>query len=389
MRILCFIDCLGSGGAQRQLVGLAKGFQGRGHEVRLVAYHPGGHFLPELVAARIPCTCPPPSGHLRRVWAIRQILRQGWPDVVLAFLAAPSLYAELAGLPDRKWGLVVGERAAHPDIGTGWQRWLRWPHRLADAVVTNSHANRRMLERSWPGLRPKLATICNAVDLQRFRPADASGDCAGANSPFRLVVAASYQRKKNMLGLARALHILQQRGGRTVVVDWYGATPSDQVPLREARQFVSRHCLATILRFHPPIQNIEAEYVRADAVGLFSEYEGLPNAICEGMACGKPIVMSDVCDARHLVEDDKNGFLCDPHSPASIANALGRMVMLTAAKKQQMGIESRKRAEHLFEPSRVLDRYETLLKSVANRASLAADGAGLTAVSHCAVSAIE
>ncbi|MEI2724752.1 MAG: glycosyltransferase [Verrucomicrobiota bacterium] len=117
--------------------------------------------------------------------------------------------------------------------------------------------------------------------------------------------------------------------------------------------------------------------------------EGLPNAICEGMACGKPIVMSDVCDARHLVEDDKNGFLCDPHSPASIANALGRMVMLTAAKKQQMGIESRKRAEHLFEPSRVLDRYETLLKSVANRASLAAHCAGLTAVSHCAVSAIE
>lgn len=36
------------------------------------------------------------------------------------------------------------------------------------------------------------------------------------------------------------------------------------------------------------------------------------------------------------------------------------MLMLTAAKKQQMGIESRKRA-HIFEPSRVLDRYETLL----------------------------
>jgi glycosyltransferase involved in cell wall biosynthesis len=93
-------------------------------------------------------------------------------------------------------------------------------------------------------------------------------------------------------------------------------------------------------------------------VGLFSEYEGLPNAVCEGMACGKPILMSDVCDARCLVEDGKNGFLCDPHSPESIAKALKNIIRLTNAQLQEMGQESRRKAEILFDMSHILTAYE-------------------------------
>ena len=373
MRILCFIDCLGSGGAQRQLVTMASGFQQRGHEVRFLTYHPRGHFLPELEAAKISCICIPKAGYLRRMWGVRRVLRQGWQDVVLAFIEAPSLYAELAGLPSRKWGLVVGERNAHPDTGRGWRSWLRWPHRFADAVVANSHTSRLMLERAWPALRPKLCTIYNAVDLNRFRPPHSTGLGDSSNSPLRVVVVASYQRLKNMMGLAQALQLLRQSGGRSVVVDWYGAIPPDQKPLREGNAFVRRHRLESVLRFHPPIREVEAEYERADFVGLFSEYEGLPNGVCEGMACGRPIVMSDVSDARQLVEDGKNGFLCDPHSPVSIAEALRRMASLTTGERLQMGLESRRRAEQLFDADIIMGRYERILESASRRAPVPVD----------------
>lgn len=39
MKILCVIDCLGSGGAQRQLVNLATAFKEKGHEVSFLVYH--------------------------------------------------------------------------------------------------------------------------------------------------------------------------------------------------------------------------------------------------------------------------------------------------------------------------------------------------------------
>ena len=157
------------------------------------------------------------------------------------------------------------------------------------------------------------------------------------------------------------------------MVDWYGATPADQQPLRETASFVTGHGLASILRLHPPIHEVELEYRRADAVGLFSEYEGLPNVVCEGMACGKPIIMSDVCDARHLVADGENGFVCNPHSPPSIASAINRMATLNSAARLQMGLESRRRAERLFKEDAVLDRYERILESAARRLPLPAD----------------
>ena len=363
MRILCFIDCLGSGGAQRQLVTMAIGFKRRGHEVRFLIYHPGGHFLPELEAAKIPCLCIKKTGRVRRIWEVRRALRQGWQDVVLAFQRAPSLYSELAGLPNRHWGLVAGERIAHPDAGRGLRRWLAWPHRFADRVVANSHTNRLTLEGAWPELRPKLTTIYNAVDLERFGSSLPTGSGRASGSPVRMVVAASYQEKKNMLGLAQALYLLQQSGGRGVITDWFGATPADQGPLLAATEFIKQHRLEPFLRFHPPVQEIEKEYQRADVVGLFSEYEGLPNVVCEGMACGKPIIMSDVCDARRLVEDGKNGFLCDPDSPESIAKALRRVTELTDSQFEQMGQESRRKAETLFDIGHILAEYEAVFES--------------------------
>lgn len=367
MRLLFFIDCLGPGGAQRQMVTMAKGLLRRGHQIRFITYYPGGHFLSELESLNIPCSCMLKKGYFSRIREFRQIAQKGWQDVVLSFLEAPSLYAELGGLPFRRWGLVVGERSAHPLTNRGRRHWLRWVHRFADNIVTNSNTNRLMLEDSWPTLRKKLTTIYNAVDLVKFSPPPLNS-VVGVDSSLRMVVAASYQRLKNMIGLARALHILVAQG-KKIIVDWYGGLGSDEEAFREAESFVRKHGLSSILRFHPPIRHIEAELRRADVVGLFSYYEGLPNAVAEGMACGKAIVMSDVSDARNLVEDGKNGFLCNPSSTSSIAEALSKIMSVGADERLRMGAESRRRAEALFEPESCLTQYELILESARRSAT--------------------
>jgi len=376
MKILCFIDSLGSGGAQRQLTALAVGLKKRGHEIRFLVYHQEDHFLPVIQDAGISCRVIPACPYWQRVLEVRRIVRRGWQDVVLAFLEGSCFYAELACLPYRKWGLVVGERLADPGMNTGYRRWWRQGHRLADSVVTNSHTNRLMLEHQFPALRNRLTTVYNTVDLELFRPAEGNG--AGENhhgeQPLRIVVAASYQSKKNMTGLAKALlHLRSDRHGPGVVVDWYGATPPDGPPLDSATRFVQENGLADCLHFHGPTPSIQAKYVRADAVGLFSFFEGLPNVICEGMACGKPILLSNVCDADNLVADGRNGFLCDPGSPESIAAAIGRMAALPDKRRLEMGYQSRTMAEGLFSETEAVDRYERILVSAAKREAFPPD----------------
>ena len=175
MKLLCVIDSLNPGGAQRQLVTIAVGLKKRGHDVRFLVYYPPTHFLPLLESGGIPCQVLPSGPHWRRLLDVRRELRCAWQDVVLAFLEGPCLYSELARFPRQPWGLVVGERAADPRINGGASRRLRLFHRFADAVVTNSHSNRLMLEKAHPRLSRKLTTIYNVVDLDSFRPQAASG----------------------------------------------------------------------------------------------------------------------------------------------------------------------------------------------------------------------
>lgn len=351
------------------------GLKRRGHEVSFLVYHPHDHFLSLLESANIPSHTIPPCSLWQRALAVRGILRQSRRDVVLAFLEGPSLYAELAGIPRRSWALVVGERLASPRMISGRGRWLRQMHRLADAVVANSHTSRLLLEAGLPFLRGKLVTVYNAVDLQLFQPHTETAPAGGATpGPFRIVVAASYQSKKNLQGLARALLLLKMTSApRRVVVDWYGAMPADHAPHDETKCFVAQHNLADSLQLHPPTKAIAQELSTADAVGLFSFFEGLPNVVCEGMASGKPILLSNTCDASHLVSDGRNGFLCDPSSAESIAAAIRRLVLATDAERQQMGLESRRMAERLFAQDIVVDRYERVLKSVVRRQPLASD----------------
>jgi glycosyltransferase involved in cell wall biosynthesis len=102
-------------------------------------------------------------------------------------------------------------------------------------------------------------------------------------------------------------------------------------------------------------------------VGLFSFYEGLPNAVCEGMACQKPILLSDVCDAGSLVVDGENGFLCDPASPQSIAQAFQRLASASEEQLKKMGLASRRKAEALFAEEVIISFYERVLEAAAVR----------------------
>lgn len=367
MKLLCFIDSLGSGGAQRQLTTLGVGLKKRGHQVRFLVYHRHDHFLPLLQAADIPCQVIPPCSYWQRAVAVRRILRQGWQDVVLAFLAAPCLYAEMAQIPRQPWGLVAGERSADPGMRRGIGRWLRQFHRFADAVVCNSHTNRLMLEYGAPYLKLKLSTIYNIVDLQLFLPLLAAAEGSHSNE-FRIVVATSYQENKNMSGVAKALLCLKrnQRNPK-IVVDWFGAVQPDPASFKSAERFVAENGLAESLRLHNATRDIAGEFSRADAIGLFSFFEGLPNVVCEGMACGKPILLSNVCDAGNLVRDGRNGFLCDPKSPESIAKAIKRLAALGDQERQQMGLESRRMAEEIFAEDVVVDHYERILEAAVRR----------------------
>ena len=368
MRVACLIDSLGPGGAQRQLALLAALLQRRGMHVTVITYHPHDFFRHIIEAAGVAYRCVATRSKAHRVLALRQELRRGGYDAVLAFLDGGCLYAELAALPRRTWGLVVSERLAAP--APGWRDGLRRRlHLVADYVTTNSHTNRLMIEGAVPRLAGRVMTVYNAVDLERFRPAP-HRPARQANELHFLVVA-NGQRKKNLAGLIEAITLVHERvPGLDVTVDWYGGLrphadgPPDSA-LGDAVALIERYGLTRRIRLHPATYSIETGYQAADALILPSFFEGLPNAVCEAMACGRPVLMSAVCDAGNLVRESWNGFLFDPCSPDDIARAIIAFGALTPAERQEFGERSRAMAEEIFDAEQFAALYARILSAAA------------------------
>jgi hypothetical protein len=138
MKIICVIDCIGPGGAQRQLVTLAKEFKKKDCTVSFLIYYESDFYLNELneTGIKVHLICKSKNNPLLFIWKIRKYFMSEKPDVILSFIESPNLLCELASLPYKRWKLFAGERSTKIN-----NSFCRIFHFLADCVISNSYSN--------------------------------------------------------------------------------------------------------------------------------------------------------------------------------------------------------------------------------------------------------
>ena len=83
-KVLCLIDCLNSGGAQRQMVGLAGLLKQNGYSVRLVTYYDIPFYKPLLKSQGVECEyLEKANNKWFRIYAIYRYLTAYSPDAVV------------------------------------------------------------------------------------------------------------------------------------------------------------------------------------------------------------------------------------------------------------------------------------------------------------------
>ncbi len=367
MKILCLIDSLNSGGAQRQLCMLAVLLKERGYDVEVLTYYDYDFYRDFLDKANIPHTTVTAGTKLGRMMAVRKAIRHQKPDAVIAYMGTPSLFAELAGLPKRDFALIVSERSSDLRENFGAKRRLIF-HRLSDAVVCNSFTQTKFIAKTASWLVKRTATIANCVDLSAFSPKET----AAAIPNLNIVVVASFQALKNPIGLVEAMNIVHHDNDcKNIAVNWYGNNLfANGKPTKGSRVFlavkeaIKKYALENVFNLHDPVLDLTHIYQLATALCLPSLYEGCPNVIGEAMACGKPVLASNVCDNPRLVKDGENGFLFNPANPQDIADTIIRFSKQSPAQWEHMGQVSRKRAEKMLSPDVFVNKYIELIEQV-------------------------
>lgn len=350
---------LNSGGAERQMVTIATAMKEKGYDVTIACYEEGDFFLEELNKNGIRVIWLLQKRVFARLVAFRSFIKRCKYDVVISFLETPNILNCYAAFGQHDWRVITGERSAKVELLTSSRgRFVAWLQRRTDALVCNSYNSASMWRRYYPYLNKKLTTIYNMVNIS---PNDSYKRAVDRSQRIKIVVAASYQYLKNPINVVRAIALLSEVEKNRLSLEWYGNPHAIPSAYEEMNSLIHVLHLEESITLYEATKDIHAIMIAADFVGLFSSVEGLPNAICEAMMLGKPILLSRVSDYHTLVQG--NGFLCDGNSPESIRDALRKALSLTPAEMQSMGEKSYSMASQLFSKDKIINQWERLINS--------------------------
>lgn len=356
MKILLFIDSLGAGGAQRQLVGLARMLKAGGEDVKVITYHDAPFYLPVLEEGGVEYeNVNKAHDKYLRLYYIYKTIKQYKPDWVIAYLDAPCMLACLCKFLGGRFKLLVSERNTTQKL-TKRERFKFWLYRVADWVVPNSYSQERFILENHLSSRGKVKTITNFVDIDYFK----SEKTRVRKEIPEIVVVASIWSSKNTLGFIEAVKLLRDEGGR-FIINWYGRSEANIGYFNECQEKIKEYQLEDCIKLKEKSSKIKDIYLRADYFCLPSFYEGTPNALCEAISCGLPVICSDVCDNSIYVREGENGFLFNPQSIQSMWDKISQMLAIGDETYADYCCKSRKLAEELLSEQRFFSEYKTLL----------------------------
>lgn len=352
MRVLLLIRSLEIGGAERQLVTLARGLRERGIDVSVLTFYSGGSLRAELDAAGVPNSHLGKAGRwdvLPFLWRFARHLRGLRPTVLYSFLPVANLLALLTRLFLPGTRVVWGMRASGIDFRC-YDRFARLVERVerrlahfSASVVFNSRAG--LVHASQSGMFVGHAEVIgNGIDTGRFRfdPAARARWRASWRVGDDDFVVGVVARIDPMKGHADLLDALASTRGPRVVCVGDGEPCLVQKLRAQARELgVDERVLW--LAATPDIAGL---YSAFDMVCLPSLSEGFPNVVAEAMSCERVCVTTDVGDAALLVGD--TGLVAPARDVAALAGRVGEVARMTADRRTGLGRLARQRVEDRF-----------------------------------------
>ncbi len=356
MKILLVTGSLNQGGAEFQLLALAKLLQDNGHKIEVFAITDYKYFMPfvEEHGIKYFCIANDGSNILRLIRSVRQIISRR-PDLVISYIKKVSQVAILARVLSRfSFKLIISERTS----------LIRPLHDfyyfnialLANKLLANSLSKATYIKTRFPLLKSRTVFMPNIVDLPKFLNVSRTKSSDGS---IRLAFVGRISPEKNLLNLIKAIRILVDKGQR-VSLALYGEAKNSNY-LREVNQIIIMLTLTNVVKYIGPVKDVVEVYSRTDIVCLVSLYEGFSNVVAESLACGIPLVVSDIEENRYLIENEINGILVDPNDPVDISEGVNQLVSLSPREIIAISEKNRKKAIEIFDQNTIYDRYITLI----------------------------
>ncbi|MCD6591999.1 MAG: glycosyltransferase family 4 protein, partial [Thaumarchaeota archaeon] len=234
------------------------------------------------------------------------------------------------------------------------------------------------IEKYFPKIRKdRIRYLHNAVNVKRFTPGEPDEEILRKYMPLKpsrklLLYVGRISRKKGIIDLVKSFSKIVKEEPDTLLAlagreeRWY----ADAV-----RRLIKELGLSEHVLFLGPVPNRDVIHLmRACEVFVYSSIggEGIPRAILEAMACGKPVVATRVAGIPEAVRDGETGYVVEVGDHEAFADRVLKLLQ-NPSLRERLGRNARALTEEEFNYEKIIPRLAEIIREVV-RAGREADG---------------
>lgn len=344
------------GGAEKVAALHARELNRRGHDVSLIAYHPGNQVTALLAGSSVEVVHV--SAHPKeRFVELRRLFRNKQFDVVHAYKVRSAIWGKCASVGLRPSAWFIGQHYLDSDP---WKlrilAHLFHGQRIAWIVPSNAAAT--VVRRSYGADSSSIFLVPNPVDLSAFvrtRPADLAKKALGLqpDAPVVSIVANLHAWKNHGLFLRAARKVLQIRPDAVFLV----------IGKDQSNGAVQQHCatlgLDHAVWFLGYREDVPRLLEATDLLVVTSAEESFCLALAEAGAMSVPAVSTDNGGAREVLLNGQTGLIVPGDDEQALAAEILRLLNDNALSLA-MGSAARNRVRELFSLETTVDLLEAI-----------------------------
>lgn len=347
---------LGWGGQERRIMAELDGFKRRGSEVWLIAPADSKiHQRAQIAGFGTRLLAPSKIKFPLEVLSLAFWLRRHRIEILNPHSSRDSWIAGLAGRLARV-PLIIRTRHFDVPIRHPWMSRQVYC-RLADHVITTSPRITATLRDLFGLAEDRVSTISTGIDLERFHPTGPKATLhlppMPAGTPLIGMIGV-FRNAKGHAVLLDAAARLQTSGFKAHYL-LVGEGPMVEATRQKVRDLKLESCVT----FTDEREDVPEILRSLDLLVMPSLHEGIPQVGLQALACGTPMVASNVGGLPSIVRPGKTGRLVPPSSPEALAVAI-RHVFDEPLITRSLAEQGRQLTEREHSLEQMLDRLQIL-----------------------------
>ncbi|MGE4266599.1 MAG: glycosyltransferase family 4 protein [Deferribacterales bacterium] len=288
------------------------------------------------------------------------------PNVVFNYTAKSTIYGTVAAKIAGSVSIPVLPGLGYSFSGRRLEYILRkmysFAFMFADQVwfINNDDHKLFVSKNILPGNKKVLVLPGEGVNTTTFAPMEIP-----KHKPFTFLLIARLIWDKGVGEYAKAAAIIKKEipDTRFTLIGQLAGNNPNAVDEASLNGWVSEGTIEYLGTFN----DVRKYIAESECVVLPTYYrEGKPMVLMEACSMAVPVIATRMVGCKDIVEDGKNGLMCDPKDVEGLVSAMKKMIAMTQDERKKMGMTGRRMILEQFDENIIIDIYLNEMRKMPN-----------------------